>query len=142
MTAPPVCVEADFDLHALDVDDVPYRVPRHVPAVLRWLADDPWAVQLDFARGPVWTIGWDLLVQAARCGGRRVVGDGDVRIRRASVHHFEVVLANRQYASTFRAHAWDLVVFVKAVAPRQPPAAARAAAVGHALLRVLLDGAR
>jgi len=123
MTAPPIAVEVDFDLRATVVDGLAYRSPRHVPAVLRWSADDPWAVQLDFVRGPVWTVGWDLLEAAARCGGRRSIGDGDVRIRRASVRHFEITLSNPQYSATFTADPFDLVAFVDAVQPRQQAAA-------------------
>ena len=66
--SPPLHVETDLDLHVGAVDGLAYRVPRRVPAVLRWTADDPWAVQLDFAHGLIWTVGWDLLEQAARRG--------------------------------------------------------------------------
>lgn len=119
VNAPPLRVEADLDLHALAVDGMAYRVPRRVAAVLRWDPRDPWAVELDFAHGPLWVVGWELVADAARLPRRRRhIGDGDVRIARPNPRLVVITLASPDGSVTLVADARDLAAFVEAVAPR------------------------
>lgn len=144
MTAPPVCVETDLDLHALSVDGLAYRHPRRTPAVLRWTAADPWAVTLAFT-GTVserngdeitWAIGWELLTTAL---DHDQAGGWDVTLARLDDRYL-LALASRDGSATFEIDPFDLVAFVEAVRPRWARAAATARAEGHLELRALLDG--
>jgi len=137
----PLSWETDLDIHVTARDGLQHRRPIQQAAVLRWAADDPWAVQLaaEGLRKP-WVFGWELLVQACGLAGR--AGQGDVRLRRATVREFEILLASPDGTATVRVDAIDLCAFVTIVRPRQPLAAMRASAVFAGGLRALLDGER
>jgi hypothetical protein len=100
---------------------------RFVPAVLRWDPTDPWAATLEFTDiNNTWTFGWELLVAAVATNSLRPaqVGEGDVRIRRATGADFEVALSSPAGTALLRVDAFDLAAFVTAVRPRQATAVA------------------
>lgn len=134
-------VEMDLNVLVVARDGLPHRRPVPLPAILRWDPHDPWAVELAGlgTRRP-WALSWELLLAATGLHGR--AGHGDVRIRRATAHLYELDLASPDGTCTLRLDAIDLDAFVQCVAPRQPAAAARASALFSVGLRQLLDGTR
>lgn len=140
--AAPLLVEADLAVQALTRNGLRHRRPPTLPAVLRWDGDDPWAVTLDFPNISRWVFGWELLLRAVGSTGHAGDPHGDIRIRRATAEQFEFDLSSCDGTAVLRVDAFDLTVFVAAVGPRQPSAAARAAVTFGAGLRGLLDGER
>ena len=142
MTAPtPPAVEIDLPALTTVRDGLPLRRPQPLAAVLRWDPADPWAVELGgLGTHRPWMFGWELLPVADGCTGR--AGDGDVRIRRTTPWIYEITLDSPDGTCTLQVDAMDLVLFVAAVAPRQPSAASRAGVTYAAGLRTLLDGTR
>ena len=121
MTAPPLCVETDLDLDQIARNDLLWRNPPHVHAILRWTPSDPWAVELDLAGGPTWVIGWELLDGFVDESGD-CHGDGAVRIGRTAPRAAVIRLASSTGSATFRVDPLDLAAFVLAVRPRQQAA--------------------
>lgn len=120
MTAPLV-VETDLALRQTTCNGRPHVADT--TAVLRWYPADPWAVVLDFAHGPSWVFGWELLAAAVRRGRAGVPG-GDVAIlplgsvRRRSL----LGLRSPTGSAAFLVDPIDLTAFVSVVAPRQAAA--------------------
>lgn len=133
-------LETDLSVRLVTAHGLPCR--RLVPAVLRWAADDPWAVQLSGLTRRPWVFGWELLAAATNTCTDAWVGSGDVRIRRATVHDLEIRLSSPDGTGALLVDACDVACFAAAVAARQPAAACRATAVGNGVLRALLDGQR
>ena len=133
-------VEMDIDVHIVASNRITHRRPQHLPAMLRWRAVDPWAVELNLGGRNPWVFGWELLVEAVGLPGRAGSVHGDIGIRRASPAVFEISLSSDTGTARLRVDAFDVAAFVGVVRPRQnatvPPLPDTAAA-----LLALIDAA-